>query len=301
MGSVSALVCTRNRPESLLRTVRSLLASDGAFELLVMDQSDGTESERALSAFRADPRFRYVRSPARGKGAALNEGLRLARGEVVVCTDDDCEAPPGWVTDMARVMDAQPTAAVVFCNVSAPPYDRSAGYVPAYERRHDRLLSSLVQARKGLGLGAGMALRRTVVLAFGGFDETFGPGSRFGSCDDWDISLRAILGGWHVYDTADVSILHHGFRTLAEGRTHALRDWVAIGALCAKPIRAGHLSAVPLALWLFFVEAVWPPVRDVMRLKRPSGLSRIVGFVRGFTGGLRTPLDRKTLLFRPAS
>jgi hypothetical protein len=46
---------------------------------------------------------------------------------------------------------------------------------------------------------------------------------------------------------------------------------------------------------------VWPPVRDVMRLKRPSGLSRIVGFVRGFAGGLRTPLDRKTLLFRPAS
>jgi hypothetical protein len=200
---------------------------------------------------------------------------------------------------MARVMAAQTTAAVVFCNVLAPPYDRRAGYVPAYERRCDRVLSSIIEARRGLGLGAGMALRREAVLAFGGFDETFGPGARFASGDDWDISLRAMLGGWHVYDTAAVSILHHGFRTLAEGRVHALRDWVAIGALCAKPIRAGHLSAVPLSLWLFFVEAGWPPVRDLLRLKRPSGLSRIVGFIRGFAGGLRTRVDRKTLVFRP--
>jgi GT2 family glycosyltransferase len=262
-----------------------------------MDQSDGPESEQALSVFDSDRRLRYVRSSARGKGAALNEGIRQATGTVVVCTDDDCEAPPGWIMDMARVVESQPRVAVMFCNVLAPPYDRSTGYVPAYERHSDRRLSSVGQARNGLGLGAGMALRREAVLAFGGFDETFGPGARFASGDDWDISLRAMLCGWQVYDTAGISILHHGFRTLAEGRAHALRDWIAIGALCAKPIRAGYFSAVPLSLSLFFREALWPPVRDMLGLRRPSGLSRIVGFVRGFAGGLRTPVDHATLLF----
>jgi glycosyltransferase involved in cell wall biosynthesis len=302
MSTASALVCTRNRPESLLRTVRSLLRPDTeAFELIVIDQSDGPETAEAVGVFTADPRLRYVRSLAKGKGAALNEGLRLANGDVVVCTDDDCEAPAGWVSAMAGVMNSQPRAAVVFCNVTTTDYDRTAGYVPAYERRTDRRLSSLVDARHGLGLGAGMALRRDVVLAFGGFDETFGPGSRFRSGDDWDISLRALLGGWQVYDTASVSVLHHGFRTLAEGREHALRDWVAIGALCAKPIRAGRLSAVTLAGWLFVVEALWPPIRDLVQLRRPRGLSRIVGFSRGFVGGVLTPVDRKTLVFRPVT
>jgi glycosyltransferase involved in cell wall biosynthesis len=71
--------------------------SDGTyFELLVIDQSDGPESEHALAALRADPRLRYVRSRARGKGAALNEGLQLARGDFIALTDDDCEAPPDW-------------------------------------------------------------------------------------------------------------------------------------------------------------------------------------------------------------
>ncbi len=273
-------------------------AGDGDFELIVMDQSDGPESEQALGVFKSDRRLRYVRSGARGKGAALNEGIRLATGDVVVCTDDDCEAPPGWIVDMARIMESHPEVAVLFCNVVAPPYDRSQGYVPAYQRTTDRRLSSVAQARNGLGLGAGMALRRKVMLEFGGLDETFGPGARFASGDDWDISLRAMLRGWHVYDTAELSVLHHGFRTLTEGRAHALRDWVAIGALCAKPIRAGHASAVTLAAWMLVVEALWPPARDLLRLRRPSGLSRIQGFIQGFAGGLRTPVDRKTLLYR---
>jgi glycosyltransferase involved in cell wall biosynthesis len=296
---VSALVCTRNRSESLLRTVRSLLQSAGPFEVIVIDQSDDSIAEAALRELQ-DPRLRYVRSRVRGKGAALNQGLKLANGDIVVCTDDDCEAPTDWVMDMASVMDAHPRTAVLFCNVLAPPYDRAAGYVPAYERQSDRVLSSILEARRGLGLGAGMALRRQVVLAFGGFDEAFGPGSAFASGDDWDISLRAMLGGWNVYDTAALSVLHHGFRTLAEGKAHARRDWIAIGALCAKPIRAGYLNGIALSTWLFVGEALWPPMRDVLCLRRPRGLARIVGFIHGFAGGLRTPVDQKTLLYKLA-
>lgn len=295
----SGLVCTRNRSDSLIRTVRSLLQSPGPFEVIVIDQSDDDVAETALGALK-DTRLRYVRSGARGKGAALNQGLRLAAGEVVVCTDDDCEAPAGWVMDMASVMDAHPRTAVLFCNVLAPPYDRAAGYVPAYERHGDRVLSSILEARRGLGLGAGMALRRRAVLEFGGFDEAFGPGSRFASGDDWDISLRAMLGGWDVYDTAALSVLHHGFRTLAEGKAHAKRDWIAIGALCAKPIRAGYLNGIALSTWLFVGEAVWPPMRDLLNLRKPRGLARIVGFLAGFAGGLRTPVDQKTLLYKLA-
>jgi len=298
VGIVSALVCTRNRPDSIVTAVRSLLKSDRAdLEVIVVDQSDGRETESALAPLAADGRLRYGRTQSRGKGAALNEGLRLARGEVVVCTDDDCEAPPDWVAAMAGVLELQPTAAVAFCNVTAPPYDPTTGYVPAYERRTSRLLRSITATCAGHGLGAGMALRREAILALGGFDEALGPGSRFPSGDDWDITGRALLRGWHVYETADLSILHHGFRSAAEGRNHSRRDWIAIGAVCAKPLRAGHLRAIVVPLWEFSAHALYPPLADVLRLRRPHGLARITGFLRGFIDGLRTPVDRKTLRF----
>jgi GT2 family glycosyltransferase len=298
MDTVSALICTRNRPESLQAAVASLLTTDSdRLEVLIIDQSTDDASQLALGPFMGDSRIRYVRSTARGKGAALNEGLRLAAGSIVVCTDDDCEAPPGWPTAMARMLESQPRAAILFCNVNASGPDVTGGYIPAYVRSTDRTLSSVFAAAKGIGLGAGMAVRREAVLAIGGFDESFGPGSRFGSGDDWDISLRVLLKGWTVFETAQLSVIHHGFRTFAEGRDHALRDWIAIGALFAKPIRAGYVSALPVSAWFFMRDALWPPASGLLRLRRPSGRSRIVGFIRGFVEGFRTPVDPTTLLF----
>jgi glycosyltransferase involved in cell wall biosynthesis len=298
MDGVSAVICTRNRSDSLVRAVRSLLAGDvDAFELIIMDQSDGGETEQALKEMPGTARLRYIRTSANGKGAALNAALRLATSEFVICTDDDCEAPVGWVRAMAKVLSARPEVAVAFCNVVAEPYDTNSGYVPAYERRCDRVLSAVSDARHGLGLGAGLALRRSAVLDLGGFDEAFGPGARFPSGDDWDISLRALIGGWQVYDTSALAIVHHGFRTFAEGRAHAFRDWRAIGALCAKPIRAGHLSVGTVAVSLFAHQALWPPIHSMLHLRRPSGFSRIKGFVNGFCAGMCTPVDSGALVF----
>ncbi len=296
---VTGLVCTKDRPQSLARAVRLLLQGErDGLEVIVVDQSEGPESERALAPFASHPALRYLRLPGRGKGAALNRGLREARGEIVVCTDDDCEAPPGWIRAMAQVLEEQRTAAVAFCNVVPVPYDRSAGYVPAYERKSSRLVRSLVATVTGRGIGAGMAVRRDVVLALGGFDESIGPGAHFRAGDDWDIANRVLLRGWHVYESAAVSIVHDGFRTFAQGREHARRDWYGMGAVCAKPLRAGHLSMAIPAAWLFARDAVWPPIADVLRLRKPRGLTRIVAFLQGFARGLRTPIDRETLVFR---
>ena len=296
--AVSALVCTRNRPDSLIRAVRSLLLPRGAaIELIVMDQSSGFETAERLAEIR-DPRLVYVKTDSRGKGAALNEGLRLARGPTVVCTDDDCEAAADWVVAMGQALSAEPKVSVLFCNVVAGPYAPGTGYIPVFKRHESVRLTSVADASKGFGLGAGMALRRDAILALGGFDETFGPGARFASGDDWDIALRALIAGSHILEVADLAIVHHGFRTYEQGRDHALRDWIAIGALCAKPIRAGHINVMRLGVRLFGVHALWPPMRDVLHLRRPSGASRIMGFIQGFARGIQTPVDPKTLRFR---
>jgi hypothetical protein len=143
-----------------------------------------------------------------------------------------------------------------------------------------------------------MALRRDVVMALGGFDEEVGPGARFPSGDDWDIEHRALLSGWGVYEASHLSILHHGFRTLAQGREHAHRDWFAIGGVCAKPVRAGHVTALVLPIWYFSIHALWPPLSDLLRFRRPRGWSRIEGFLDGFVQGVRTPVSRPGLLFQ---
>jgi glycosyltransferase involved in cell wall biosynthesis len=296
--TLSAVVCTRNRPGPLSEIVSALLRGESEeLELIVVDQSDGTDAETALAPFRSDPRLRYCRSAKRGKGAALNEGLALARGSIVVCTDDDCKPPPGWVAAMTGALLSQPNAVLAFCRVAPVPHDRTAGYVPAYEISNSRLLRSIGDVCGGLGIGAGMAVRRDFVTQMCGFDESFGPGGRFPSADEWDIAMRALLTGHNVYETASLTIVHDGFRTFAEGQTHARRDWLALGAVCAKPLRAGHWKAAVIPVWLFSTRALWPPVLDLLSLRRPRGFFRIVAFIQGFVSGFATPVDKKTLRF----
>ena len=299
MSEVTAIVCTKGRPNAAATVVASLLADkDECFELLVVDQTDGPETELALQPWRQDPRLHYRHSTSRGKGAALNEGMREARGAIVVCTDDDCQPPRNWVSNMARALESQPSAVIAFCQVIAVPHDQKAGYVPSYEFEKSRLLRSISAICGGLGLGAGMAVRRDFALSIGGFDECFGPGARFPSADEWDISMRALLRGKHVYEAAHLSIVHDGFRTFEQGRTHARRDWIALGAVCAKPILAGHMEAVIVPFWLFGTRALWPPISDLLHLRKPRGLGRMTAFGRGLAEGFATRVDRKTLRFK---
>jgi glycosyltransferase involved in cell wall biosynthesis len=302
---VSVLVCTCNRPSEVRRAVDSLLAdapTDGLgaveIELIVVDQSDNRDAEHALCDLIRDGRIRYVESKTRGKGAAMNEGLQLARSPYVVCTDDDCEAPPGWAANMAALLVVRPRVAVAFCRVEAAPHDLTKGYVPQYLPEREHLLSSPLAAGKHRGLGAGMVLRRDAVLSLGGIDESFGPGARFPSGDDWDLELRVLLKGWEAFETDKHFIVHHGFRTFGEGRIHARRDWLALGAAAAKPVRAGHLAMVWVAAYVFVADAVQPIARDLVALRAPGELQRVLAFCRGFAQGLVSPVDRPTLRYR---
>jgi hypothetical protein len=113
--------------------------------------------------------------------------------------------------------------------------------------------------------------------------------------------MRALLKGWSVYETPELAVVHDGFRSFADGRQHATRDWIALGAVCAKPLRAGHLRALVVPVWFFAVHALMPPISDAIRLKKPRGLSRITSFVRGFAAGLGTRVDPETLRYeKPA-
>jgi glycosyltransferase involved in cell wall biosynthesis len=294
---ISVAICTKDRPDDLARAVASILADDDvALELIVIDQTDGATAELALEPFRCH-RLRYVRSETMGKGAGLQEALTLARSPYVVLTDDDCVAPPGWVRGISRPLLEDPKVALVFSTVETPSYDRSLGYIPAYSCKANRLVRHPMALGPSSGLGAAMAVRRDALLDLGGIDESFGPGARFPSADDVDLELRFLLKGWHVFETAEVAIVHHGFRTLAEGKEHTVRDWSALGACLAKPIRAGHPVVALLAVWLLLCRAVIPAVVDLVHLRKPK-LRRLVAFGSGFTRGLAVPVDRRTLRFR---
>ena len=108
---------------------------------------------------------------------------------------------------------------------------------------------------------------------------------------------EGLLRGWATYHTGDVTVVHDGFRNLDEFRELVVRDLYGVGGGVAKYIRTGRLRVMTfLGSWLWRFGVVGP-VGDLFRGRRPRGLRRPYMLVRGVIDGLRTPLDRETLMY----
>jgi hypothetical protein len=187
--------------------------------------------------------------------------------------------------------------AVGFCRVDAAAHDVTKGFIPDHEVERPVLVRSLLSKSRTRGIGAGMAVRRDAVLALGGFDEELGPGAPLRSGEDRDLAARALTAGWRVYQTPDAMVVHHGFRTWAEGRELTRRDWYGIGAAYAKQVKAGHLAVfVVLAHEVVYMGFVKPALL-ALRGRGSIGIRRVVYFLDGFRRGLCTPIDHRTVLF----
>jgi glycosyltransferase involved in cell wall biosynthesis len=106
----SIIVPTYNRADELRDTIRSLsqLNVDGDWELLVVDNKSTDHTRAVVEA--AQPSFpaplHYLFEGEQGRYAALNTGIRAARGAIIATTDDDARVEQDWLTRAAEALDA---------------------------------------------------------------------------------------------------------------------------------------------------------------------------------------------------
>ncbi|MBV8455076.1 MAG: glycosyltransferase family 2 protein [Acetobacteraceae bacterium] len=104
---LSGIMPAMGRAEYLWSKVGQVLRQSFTdFEMRMFDQSASAEADEAsaqLIAEHPDPRLRYIRLRARGLLNARNEGIALARGEIILFLDDD-------VILMSRDVFAAPVA-----------------------------------------------------------------------------------------------------------------------------------------------------------------------------------------------
>ncbi len=117
--TVSAIVPTKDRPALLEVAVRALLAQQVPLDdLVVVDQSSDDTGRRRVRALVAElpagrrPWLDYVLDPSiSGAAAARNTGLDRARGDILLCCDDDVVADPRVVGCLLAHYAAAPECA----------------------------------------------------------------------------------------------------------------------------------------------------------------------------------------------
>lgn len=107
---VSVVVAARDEEENIGECLTSLLDQSypkDKFEIIVVNDhsTDGTEGI-CLAFAEKHPQIVYMKAQEdkmiRGKANALDQGVRRARGDVVLLTDADCTVPSTWIEWTAK-------------------------------------------------------------------------------------------------------------------------------------------------------------------------------------------------------
>ncbi|MGH3166053.1 MAG: glycosyltransferase, partial [Trebonia sp.] len=299
---VSVVVCTRDRPDSIVTALRGLTdLRYPSFEIVVVDNAPSTDAtERAVSAaFGNDPRVRYVREPRPGLSCARNRGVAEASADVVAFTDDDVKVDPWWLHGIARGFRASPGVACVTGLIATAQLENAEqlyfhlreGWGTECEPRlfdlsANRDNSPLYPYSAGIfGAGANFAISRTAAKEIGGFDEALGAGSPSGGGEDLEMFMRVILAGHQLAYEPSAIVWHYHRTDLAE----LTRQMGAYGSGCTAALTAMMVNSgrarfeIPARIGrgVLRIFTLNNRIRDNPAL--PSGLMRreLAGMLRG--------------------
>jgi len=105
----SIVIPTYNRAADLAQTLESLaaLTPSAPWEVIVVDNNSPDDTRGVVEAAQREfpAPLRYVFEREQGRSAALNAGIALAEGQIIVTTDDDVRVPPEWLDVCAAALD----------------------------------------------------------------------------------------------------------------------------------------------------------------------------------------------------
>lgn len=186
---VSAVIPYYEGGEWLEISAASVLSQEGCpFELIVVD--DGSASPPACACI-SDPRVRFERIRHSGKGAALNRGVSLARGEFICFVDQDDVVLPGRFALQSAALSLAAGAGGVYSDYELADEGGGGGTVLRGRAASCAELLHEMAAGRGLVSIQNLMLRRSTLLAIGGFSED----SALTGLDDAEFFARLFSSG----------------------------------------------------------------------------------------------------------
>lgn len=205
MKSVSVALVTRNRPDSLRRTLASLRdQSSQPAEVVVSDDSGGSrvaQTQRVAEELRAH----YVPGPRRGLYANRNYVARACGGTHVRTMDDDHTFPPDHWEAVAAAVAEDAAAVRVIGEVTPATFGTGAERV-CPSQLHPRGYSTTPRPGGACwSLVDGAAIYpKAVFEAAGGYYEGFVFGASY-----LEFGSRLHWMGWPVRHLGSTCVVHH--------------------------------------------------------------------------------------------
>jgi len=180
---MSIIIPSHNRAGLVAQAVRSALAQaypNDRYEIIVVDNSSSDATPQVVRTLQQSTgsRLHYLREERLGLHYARHAGARLARGEILVFTDDDATVDPGWLQAYGTAFAEHPEMVAAGGPVrpvwEVPPPEWLLHYIGdaktfgplSLMEPHDEFRLDTKESF----FGVNMAIRRDMLFAVGGFN-----------------------------------------------------------------------------------------------------------------------------------
>lgn len=229
---VSVIIPAWNEKVGVISTIKTILASSyRTIEIIIVNDGSTDQSDTLIRDFLARyehamrsvigsiPIYYYYQQNA-GKGTALNTGIHLSHGDIMLCIDADCILSKDCILNFVLAMQDQRIMAVcgnvrvgnpstLLSSIQMIEYAQSF-----YSRQTDALLGTLYVIS-----GAAGAYRREVFDRVGYYDTSLRGGG-----EDVDLSIRVQQAGMKI-GYATQSIIYTEVPTTLKGLTKQRLRW----------------------------------------------------------------------------
>ena len=175
-----------NALKYLEKAVNSVVAQTCTdFELLLLDDGSNDGSSEILDRYQAaDSRCRVHRWPNRGLIATLNEGIRLARADIIIRMDADDICMPDRFAKQMRYLQENPDCVAVGSRILLIDSEDLPITVMGNKFTHAEIDSTNIAGAEASLFHPAVAFRKAAVKQAGGYR------AEYPSAEDFDLFLR---------------------------------------------------------------------------------------------------------------
>ncbi|HEY2525508.1 MAG TPA: glycosyltransferase [Candidatus Binataceae bacterium] len=289
---LSVIIATHARPDALARLLASLAPQiagaqdESPREILVAE--NGTPLPSVLPG--TAPPLRHLHDPRPGKCRIQNAAIHQARGEIIVCLDDDLVTTPHYLDEVERFFAEHPEFAAMKGRILAaedPAAKVGVGAAPWLDLPIVDHGEEVIEVR-GV-LGANMAFRAAALARVGLFDERLGPGA-CGHEEETEMSARLARAGFRI-GYAPRALVYHDVDAARADRARFLRTARERGR--CRMIHESHRGLTVLADNAIAALRVWTARLTGAGPERLAREERRLAVAQGMLDGLRSRGPRR--------